>query len=275
MLKSPPAGRGGKAMIITKNASSHGPSLSCSRRRLLQSVLLGPLLLARAAFGRGKNADGGQGEGAATFGRAKRCILVFLNGGPSQLDTWDMKPSATSEVRGELRPIQSAVPGIHVSELLPRMAALADRYKIVRSVTHDATVHTAGVYTMLTCTYHPAPTVDQTHAKLTDHPHLGAITARFRGWRGGMPPFVSLPTLFRAPPVEGIWPGQNAGFLGRRFDPFVIEGDKRTAQFCAPDGEVNTGICRKQLEGRGALQAQQRASEPHWGYSPAAAWDDL
>jgi len=207
-------------------STSAPPAPGRSRRWLLQLGFLGPLGLARPAFGRDQIADPGRAD--ATFGRAKRCIFVFLNGGPSQLDTWDMKPGAPANVRGELRPIQSNVPGIHVSELLPRMAAIADRYKIVRSVTHQATVHTTGVYTMLTCTYHATPQVDQTQTKPTDHPHLGAVLARWRGGQRGMPPFVALPALFRAPPVDGIWPGQTAGFLGRRFDPFVIEGEKRT-----------------------------------------------
>ncbi|MFI5455161.1 MAG: DUF1501 domain-containing protein [Isosphaerales bacterium] len=104
----------------------------------MQLGFLGPLGLARPAFGRDQIADPGRAD--ATFGRAKRCILVFLNGGPSQLDTWDMKPGAPANVRGELHPIQSKVPGIHVSELLPRMAAIADRYKIVRSVTHQPSI---------------------------------------------------------------------------------------------------------------------------------------
>ena len=146
-----------------------------------------------------------------------------------------MKPDATTaDVRGELHPIRTNVPGIHVSELLPHMAKVADRYKIVRSVTHDATVHTTGVYTMLTGTFHPTPMVDQTQIRPTDHPHLGSVYARWRGWRDGTPPFVTLPTLFRALPVDGIWPGQTAGFLGRRFDPFVIEGEKTTARFSRP-----------------------------------------
>src|SRR5215467_172734 len=127
------------------------PGRRLPRRTFLQAGLLAPFGLATTA------ARGGHDP---SFGRAKRCILVFLNGGPSQLDTWDMKPGAPVNVRGELRGIPTRVPGIQVSELLPRMAALADKYKIVRSVTHDATVHTTGMYTMLTGTFHATPQVD-------------------------------------------------------------------------------------------------------------------
>ncbi len=187
------------------------------------------------------------------FGRARRCIMVFLNGGPSQLDTWDMKPNAPTEVRGELDPIATSVPGIQVSELFPRIARHVDKLKIVRSVTHTASVHTTGVCTMLTGKYHATPQVDQTRATLADHPHLGSIVSRHLGWQGSLPPFISLPMLFAAPPVEGIWPGQNAGFLGRRYDPFVISGDKQTSQFSAPVVNLPADMIPERLGHRRAL----------------------
>jgi hypothetical protein len=89
------------------------------------------------------------------FGRARRCLLLFLTGGPPQLDTWDPKPDAPAEIRGEFKPIHTNVPGIQICELFPRLARLADRYCIVRSVTHGDTVHTSAGYTMLTGDYHP------------------------------------------------------------------------------------------------------------------------
>src|SRR3954451_1850148 len=75
--------------------------------------------------------------------RAKSVILLFLSGGPSQLDMWDMKPDAPEEIRGSFRPIDTNVPGIQVCEHLPRMAKLADKYAIVRSVTHEQSAHPA------------------------------------------------------------------------------------------------------------------------------------
>lgn len=192
----------------------------------------------------------------ASFGRAKRCILVFLNGGPSQLDLWDMKPDAPAEVRGELKPIATCVPGIQISELLPLLARGVDKFKIVRSVTHSCSVHTTGVYTMLTGTIHSTPTVDQTRALPEDHPHLGSILAKWRGADGRLPPFVTLPRLFEAPPVDGIWPGQNAGFLGRRYDPFIVEGNKATADFTAPGLALSGDVGVGRLEDRRTLLAQ-------------------
>src|SRR5262245_61212633 len=90
-----------------------------SRRWLLRIGMLAPLGLTRRGFG--GDPDRAESRAGGRFGRAKRCILVFLNGGPSQLDTWDMKPGAPVNVRGELRGIRTRVPGIQVSELLPRM----------------------------------------------------------------------------------------------------------------------------------------------------------
>ena len=193
---------------------------------------------------------------SVSFGRANRCILVFLIGGPSQLDLWDMKPDAPAEVRGELKPFATKVPGIQISELLPLLARQVDKFKIVRSVTHPCSVHTTGVYTMLTGTIHATPLVDQLRALPEDHPHLGSIVARFRGTRGGLPPFVTLPKLFEAPPVDGIWPGQNAGFLGRRYDPFIVEGDKATAEFTAPGLALSGDVGAERLEDRRTLLRQ-------------------
>ena len=204
------------------------PCSGYTRRLLLQAGMIAPATLAGICS---LPAAESSERRSGTFGRAKRCIFVFLNGGPSQLDTWDMKPDAPAEIRGELQPIATKTPGIQASELLPRLSQLTDRFKIVRSVTHTASVHTTGVYTMLTGTYHRTPKVDQTVSLPSDHPHLGSVVSYHYGSRLKMPAFACLPTLFRAPPVEGVWPGQTAGFLGRRFDPFVIEGEKLTAKF--------------------------------------------
>ena len=212
---------------------------------------LGTLGLSLPAFFRARAAAS---PGAAgSFGRAKRCLLVFLNGGPSHIDTWDMKPHAVAEVRGELQPIATSAPGIQTCELLPRLAQQANRLKIVRSVSHSCSVHTTGVYTMLTGVQHATPVVDQTQALPADHPHLGSIFARHRGWQNHLPPFVCLPMLFRAPPVTGIWPGQNAGFLGQRYDPLVVLGDKQTARFELPDVTISDGLSPARIDRRRSL----------------------
>jgi len=249
------------------------------RRLFLQASLLmsaGLVSPARSsALANGKNHR-------SSFGRAKRCILVFLNGGPSQLDTWDMKPDAPADIRGELKSISTNVAGIRVSELLPRLATLVDRIRIVRSVTHTASVHTTGMYTMLTGTLHRTPKVDQTRVQPDDHPHLGSVVSTILGSRHGVPPFVCLPTLFRAPPVDGVWPGQTAGFLGRRRDPFVIEGDKRSARFEQAEVSLPGELTSQQLYGRRTLLAQldnapalQSAAVSTWSELNEQAWSLL
>jgi hypothetical protein len=143
------------------------------RRDFLQMGLLGPLGLSALAL------QPSGATAAGSFGRAKRCILVFLNGGPSQLDLWDMKPNAPADVRGELKPIATCVSGIQVSELLPLTAQQVDKFKIVRSVSHSASVHTTAMYTMLTGTLHPTPTVDQTGTRTRGDNRPGVRA----GWR--------------------------------------------------------------------------------------------
>jgi uncharacterized protein (DUF1501 family) len=253
-------------------SSQPGGNQQTSRRNWLRFSLLGSLGL---ALGRQQSSAASPER---SLGRAKRCILVFLNGGPSQLDTWDMKPDASAEVRGELKPIATSVPGTHVSELFPGVARHIDKLKIVRTVTHTASVHTTGVYTMLTGTYHATPKVDQTRAMPTDHPHLGSIVSRHHGWQTSLPPFVSLPMLFQAPPVDGIWPGQNAGFLGRVYDPFVITGDKQTAGFSAPAVELPPDMMPERLHDRRSLLSRLDAAVGQLDRSPvteqrAQLWD--
>ena len=94
-----------------------------------------------------------------SFGKAKACILIYNYGGPSQLDTLDLKPDAPVEIRGEFRPIPTRVPGISISEHLPRLAAITDRYSIIRSVGHRDNDHAIGAYLALTGYSHPKNTI--------------------------------------------------------------------------------------------------------------------
>ena len=118
--------------------------------------------------------------GASAPDRDINCILLFLVGGPSQLDTWDMKPDAPEEVRGPFRPIATKVPGIQVSEIFPRLATMMDKVSLVRSVYHNAAaVHDTGHQMM------------QTGRLFTggiDHPHYGSVVSKYRGSRHDTPP---------------------------------------------------------------------------------------
>ena len=126
-----------------------------SRRKMLSIGALTPLGLslpgllasgAQAATGNSQSAK----SPASTFGRAKRCLLLFMWGGPAHQDLWDLKPEAPQNVRGEFKPIPTNVPGIQVGELLPKIAQHADKLALVRSVTHTDNNHSTGAHWMLT-----------------------------------------------------------------------------------------------------------------------------
>jgi hypothetical protein len=203
-----------------------------SRRQFLTIGSLGALVPG-LPFARGDGSDISSGPG---FGKAKRCILLFLTGGPPQHDTWDMKPDAAAEIRGELRPIATNVAGIQISELFPQLARQADKYCIVRSVTHGDTVHTSAGYTMLTGAAHPlanVPTAALIKPTPDDHPHIGALVARYRGKASQLPPAISLPEFIRDANVNDF-PGQDAGFLGKGYSPLLIEADESRTKIQAP-----------------------------------------
>ena len=113
---------------------------------------------------------------------ARSCILVYLLGGPPHLDMWDMKPDAPAEIRGAFRPIASSVPGLMVSEHLPRLARLAHEYAVVRSVSHHNHNHTPMIYYTLTGrpVEQPLQDNDVRPPQRTDFPHHGAVLARFK-----------------------------------------------------------------------------------------------
>ena len=159
---------------------------------------------------------------------ARSCVLLLLHGGPSQLDTWDLKPSAPPEVRGEFRPIRTSVPGLHVCEHLPRLARVAHLFSVVRSMTHTAINHNTATYTVTTGQPPPRDLIAFTPSE-NDFPHLGAQATRRGPARRGLPAAVSLPD----PVTDGPYttPGQNGGFLGAGAAPFRVLGDPNDDDF--------------------------------------------
>lgn len=182
--------------------------------------------------------DGGETAGSGSFGRARRCIILFLTGGPPQHDTWDPKPLAPASIRGETTTIETSVPGIRFGHLFPKLASSAGRFCLLRSVTHSDTVHTSAGYTLLTGVPHPAPN-NPMGAKTVgpapeDHPHVGSILASAHEPPAGLPVFASLPEVIKDAAINEF-PGQTAGFLGRRFDPLRIEYDANIGRLQLPD----------------------------------------
>jgi uncharacterized protein (DUF1501 family) len=144
----------------------------------------------------------------------KNCILLFLVGGPSQLDTWDLKPDAPDEVRGPFRPVRTNAPGITISECFPRMAGMADKYALVRSVHHDAApIHETGHQLLQTGRFFRGG---------MEHPHYGAVLSHLYGPRsGGSSPFVVLPGPVGSTGVS-VSHGQTAGYLGGMHEPIFV-----------------------------------------------------
>src|SRR5262245_7566116 len=191
----------------------------------------------------------------AGVGRAKRCVFLFLTGGPPQLDTWDLKPDAPAEVRGEFKPIATCVPGVRICELFPRLARQADKYCIVRSVTHQCTVHTPAGYAMLTGAEHPsaaAKSATEVRPSPEDRPHFGSLLTRVRPERRGVPTFVALPEIIKDDAINEF-PGQGGGLLGKRYDPFRIDADSRTGAFRVPDVVLPPDMTAERLADRRAL----------------------
>ncbi len=153
-------------------------------------------------------------------------IMLFLVGGPSQLDTWDPKPNAPAEVRGPFTAIDTNVPGVRISEIFPKMARHADKYSLIRSCYHTATaVHDTGHQMMQT---------GRLFTGGVEHPHEGCVLGYLKGSRGEMPAHVLLPKPIGR--TGGNLPhGQTAGYLGKRYDPFVLNADPNDKNFTVPD----------------------------------------
>jgi hypothetical protein len=206
---------------------------------------LAELLHAREARGSG---------GPSRFGRAKSCILIFLWGGPSQLDTWDPKPDAPEEIRGPFRPIATSVPGTVISEHFPLLAQQVHRLAIVRSMSHDDPAHLSTAHRLLTGHLAPTPYSDAAGPSPRDWPHLGAIVSKLRPTPGAVPTAVNMPwTVMHPAAPGGRAPGQDAGWLGKAFEPFHLDGDPSAANFRVEGLGLPAGISAGRLAERRLL----------------------
>jgi len=203
-----------------------------SRRSLLRlgcSGVLGltlPDLLRREGLaGQAPGADRGALKAGA---KIRSCILIFYYGGPSHVDTWDMKPDAPREVRGEFRSIATRVPGLRVSEHQPATARVADRLAVLRGMHHPMTNHNAAAFSAL-CGRDPLKgDLELLGNDRNDAPCLGSVLSASLPELGGLPAFVALPhTMYNVVQL----PGQIAGFLGSAHDPFQVNADPAAADF--------------------------------------------
>ena len=167
----------------------------------------------------------------AGFGRAKSVILVFANGGQSQIDTWDPKPDAPLDVRGAFQPIATKIPGVHFCEHMPRIARIADRLTVVRSMSHEDLDHGTAAYLALTGIYHKQRSANPLPSP-TDLPTYGAILRRLQSKSRFVYDAVHLNGPALVP--TNLSPGQDGGLLGRAYEPLVV-GDPSDATGALPD----------------------------------------
>jgi hypothetical protein len=242
-----------------------------SRRELLRVGGLGiaGLGLADLLHARARATDAPRS--AAGFGKARSCILMFMWGGPSQLDTWDLKPDAPGEVRGEFRPIATSVPGISISEHFPLLATQANRYAIVRSMTHDDPAHLSSVHHVLTGRHALRVKSDADGPSRNDWPHIGSMLDTLRRRHHALPAFVSMPWLVSHPAAPGgMAPGQNAGWLGQAHDPFLVSGDPSRSDFRVVGLQESADLSLDRLRLRRDLLQQLHQADGLGGFQQQA-----
>lgn len=191
-----------------------------------------------------------------TAGKAKAAILFWLLGGPPQHETWDPKPDASEDIRGEFGAIPTSVPGLWVGELMPQTARLVNRIAVLRSVvTHD-NAHSSSGYQMLTGVPHQPLTAENVVSKRPNlHPSLGAMVRKFLPEQGGLPSALTIPYHI-ANDGEIVWPGQGAGFMGKKFDPWLIRCDPSQPNFQPPAIALPDSMPVKRFSERKRLLAE-------------------
>lgn len=240
---------------------ARGPCLcdGLSRREWLRVGGLGAmgLSLSQLNEARASQTSAEKSESAprgAGFGRAKSCIVLFMLGGPPQHETWDPKPEAPQEVRGDFGTIQTATPGLRVGELMPRTAGLTDRIAILRAMATDDNAHSSSGYWVLTGRPHaPKNQENALPGAPNDWPSMAAVVRHLQGDRTSLPGAIRLPEeIWNTGHI--VWPGQDSGWLGAQADPWLVTCDPSQADFRIPDIALPVSITPERLEQRRALQ---------------------
>ena len=210
-----------------------------SRRAALQVGMLGGLSLPQLLRA--------EQTGATSRATAKSAILLFQFGGASHLDTFDLKPEAPAEIRGEFKAISTNVSGRLICEHLPKLANLADQYSLVRSVHHKSSSHNPGAYVALTGR-EPLVNIVTLNAAATDFPHPGSIVDYLDRTPRKLPTSVSLPTMIADGPFRT--PGEFAGFLGKRHDPVWVLKDPNSKEFNVDELKLPTDVSVDRIRDR-------------------------
>lgn len=207
--------------------------------------------------------------------RAKSVILFWLTGGVPQHDTWDPKPNGPAPARSQFGAIPSATPGLFVGALMPKTARLTDRIAVIRSMHTGDNAHSSSGYQMLTGIPHaPLNRENALPGAPNDWPSVGALVRTQRADRDGLPAAITLPRHI-ANVGEKVWPGQDGGFLGRRFDPWLLTCDPSSPKFQIPDLALATGVSRTRFDQRLSLLRQVNNGLDQFERHASAAKYDL
>jgi len=193
------------------------------------------------------------------------CILIWLDGGPSHYESFDPKPDAQADIRGELKPIKTAVPGLHFCEVIPKLAKVADKFTTIRSICHKDPNHGGGNHYMMTGA--PTPVPVGCGAFVTFHPSYGSVVSWNRGIRNGLPAYISAPQMSRSG-------GPN--FLGAQHAPFIIQGSPNSKDFRVRDvvlpPEISSGRAQTRQQLRQSLDRLARFADKA-AEDPAVSFD--
>lgn len=241
-----------------------------TRRDWLRIGALGALGLSLPEY-RNARAAASPTVSSGPFGRARACIIVGLTGGPPQHETWDPKPDAPEEIRGPFRPIASTVPGLQVCELMPRLAANAHHFAVLRACSTRDNAHSSSGYYMMTGVPHVPPNVENARPGAPNNwPSVASLVNRVKSRPGGMPASVVIPEhIWNDGNIP--WPGQDAGFLGRAADPWLVHCDPSAPNFQIPAIAMPSEITPLRFDERQSLLAQVNRHLDRMEMAPAVA----
>jgi hypothetical protein len=193
---------------------------------------------------------------ASRQAKAKRVIVLFLLGGPPQHSTWDPKPDAPREIRGEFGPIPTVVPGLQICELMPDTARVADKLAVLRAVVTGDNAHSSSGYAMMTGQPHvPLQVENANPGPPNNWPTLGSVVQHLHRGPRLLPPAVRLPMhIFNTD--QSVWPGQDSGFLGHAADPWMFRCEPASPNYAVPQFQLQADVSLGRLDQRHSLLSQ-------------------
>jgi uncharacterized protein (DUF1501 family) len=225
----------------------HRHSIGINRRELLQVGYSGLLGVGMSSLARAAAKDQ---PSLSSAKKPKSLLIVFLTGAASQLETFDPKPDAPAEIRGEYKHIATRTPGLLACEYLPKLAARSQAYSVLRSLSHRDNNHLMSTHYVLTGAWQPGGFFDKV-ASRDDFPNYAGGLSYFRRPPEGTPVGVNLPTFLMEGPLT--WPGQHAGFLGPKYDVMQVTQDPNKPDFKLDNLRPSAGMDVEQVKDRLAL----------------------